>query len=202
LALCLTHRIAMTENMGAPITCINFASPMVGNHSFEVSFKYLQRRGRIRCLRVTNDFDIFTQLPDRASYLYLIPCCWGPQLFTSYIFLSFLFFVFCQNRVYRHVGINLRLYSTPGRYKLSHPRASARPILCRLFNDWTKHLQRTCQRAMSLPFACLCDCCYFKVNFNTNHSILEHMKRLRECSGELQHHYLNDLYAEKRQELV
>jgi hypothetical protein len=55
---------------------------------------------------------------------------------------------------------------------------------------------------MSLPFACFCDCCYFKVNFSVNHSIVEHMKRLQECSGELQNHFLNDLYAEKRKELV
>lgn len=93
------------------ITCINFASPMTGNVEFETAFRELEDQGRIRCLRVTNYYDIFTQLPDRGNWLYVLafsPCI-GVHLL-PYIGASLLFFICFQNRVYRHVGMNLQMY--------------------------------------------------------------------------------------------
>ena len=98
------------------VTCIPFGNPMVGNLQFQQVFETLEDMGILRCIRVTNYFDIFTQLPDRGSYvLYSFMIYWGcaigPFFILYYIVWSFLFFLFCQHRVYRHVGMDLHLYN-------------------------------------------------------------------------------------------
>ena len=89
---------------------------MVGNLQFQQVFETLEDMGVLRCIRVTNYFDIFTQLPDRGSYfLYSFMIYWGcaigPFFILYYIVWSFLFLLFCQHRVYRHVGMDLHLYN-------------------------------------------------------------------------------------------
>lgn len=93
------------------VTCINFASPMVGNIDFETAFRDLEDQGKIRCLRVTNYYDIFTQLPDRGNWLYLLVFMpWIGVHLLLYFGFSLLFFMYFQGNVYRHVGMNLQLY--------------------------------------------------------------------------------------------
>ena len=175
-----------------PITCIPIASPMVGNLSFEEAFKSLERQGRLRCLRITNHVDIFTQLPDRGALLYA-SYYWGlPIVLTS----TALFFLCCQNHVYRHVGMDLHLYGRS--FKIKHARGSFSNYCWRVMHDWKQHLKRMVQRIMTVPFACCCDLCCFKQDFNRNHGIQEHLKRLHAVSNELNHLYLNELYEEKR----
>lgn len=182
----------------SPITCISFASPMVGNLSFERAFKELERQGRLRALRVTNHFDIFTQLPDRSSYLYALFCCAGPHIVVYYIAWSCLFFVCCQNRVYRHVGMDLHMYKR-ARYKMKHKRGSASNFLVRLAQDWKRLWKQTLQRLLSVPFVCCCNCCYCKEDFQTNHGCQEHLYRLQSISEQLSGMYLNDLYSQRLQ---
>ena len=98
------------------VTCIPFGNPMVGNLQFQQVFETLEELGILRCIRVTNYFDIFTQLPDRGSYfLYTFMLYWGcamgPFFILYYIVWSLVFLVFCQHRVYRHVGMDLHLYN-------------------------------------------------------------------------------------------
>jgi hypothetical protein len=175
-----------------PITCIPIASPMVGNLSFEEAFKSLERQGRLRCLRITNHVDIFTQLPDRGALLYA-SYYWGlPIVITSTAF----FFLCCQNRVYRHVGMDLHLYGTS--FKIKHAQGSFSTYCWRVMHDWKQHWKRMVQRIMTVPFACCCEKCCFKQDFNRNHGIQEHWKRLHVLSNELNHLYLNELYEEKR----
>lgn len=175
-----------------PVTCITFASPMVGNLSFEQAFKTLESQGRLRCLRVTNHFDIFTQLPDRGLYLYAYICIWGLNI-VHYVGWTVLFFLCCQNRVYRHVGMDLHLYQN-GKFKVKHAKGSSDNYFLRLAQDWKKHWKQTIQRLMTVPFACCCDRCYCKEDFNTNHGCKEHLNRLKALSSELNGVYLNDLY--------
>jgi len=203
MATVFAFELAASNMLGPnnPVTCIGFASPMVGNLTFKKAYETLQSQGRIRSLRVTNYFDIFTQLPDRASYLYAIPFWWGPHMIYYYIAYTFLFFVCCQNRVYRHVGMALQLYSQEGRYKFKY-RKSRRNYCLRLILDWKQHWKQTVQRIMTIPFVCFCDCCCMKENFNKNHSVVEHMHRLKGCSMVLQDTYLNDLYKEESLEMV
>lgn len=180
-----------------PVTCIPIASPMVGNLSFEQAFKTLETQGRIRCLRISNHFDIFTQLPDRGSLLYAAFWLSPVYLLGSTV----LFFICCQNNVYRHVGMDLHMYSS-GKYKVKHARGSADNYCWRVYQDWKRHWKQTLQRIMSVPFACLCDCFCCKEDFNRNHTIQEHRIRLSALSSDLENCYLNDFYDEKRFEPV
>ena len=116
------------------VTCIPIASPMVGNLSFELAFKLLEKRGQIRCMRVTNHFDVFTQLPDHWSFvIYMFAYHFWCSLLW-YCTGSWLFFLCCQQNVYRHVGMDLHLYSSAlfhsndKRRKCSTPRQRGRSI--------------------------------------------------------------------------
>lgn len=204
-----------------PITCINFASPMVGNLAFETVFRDLESQGRIRCLRVTNHFDIFTQLPDRGNWLYLVACVpvAGFHL-VAYVGLSLFFFLFFQHNVYRHVGMDLHIYKQQQRwwrrffccdcwskcysycccccwrrndddnrpqytYKVKHSKGTPDNYAWRVALDWKKHYKQAVQRCMMIPFV---------FDFNTNHSVQEHLERLTGLEHELDGVYLEDLY--------
>jgi len=183
-------------HLPTPITCISFASPMVGNLAFRRAFQTLERRGRLRCLRVTNSMDMFTQLPDRASSTYLFPICFhtGP---IQYLGLSCLFFVCFQNNIYRHVGMGLKFYRH-GNYKIKFPREPDNMLLLAA-QDWKKHLTLPIKMVTTLPFACCgscldCGCCCRVEDFGANHQAAAYMNRLQPLSHELQDKYLNDLY--------
>ena len=206
-----------TTTATSTITCINFASPMVGNLAFEHAFGHLEAQGLLRCLRVTNHFDIFTQLPDRGNWLYVMACCCGATLIT-YLGWSLLFFLLFQNNVYRHVGMDLHMYkhtqwswpccccgggvgvgdakskSTRDQkpklysYKIKHSRGTPHSFAWRVASDWKKHWKQGIQRLLMIPFV---------MNFNTNHSLQEHLCRLSGLAEELEGVYLQDLYAQK-----
>lgn len=196
LATVFAFYAAATQKFGL-ITCINFASPMVGNLAFETAFRSLELQGRIRCLRVTNHFDIFTQLPDRGNWLYVFACCWGFHLVT-YVGWTLLFFLCFSSHVYRHVGMDLHMYrrrrSCFSRdeictYKIKHPRGTPDSFVWRVAHDWKKHFKQTVQRLLAVPFV---------VNLNTNHSVQEHLWRLTQLSSDLEGLYLKDLYDTQR----
>lgn len=62
LAFCLACELESIPN--GPITCISYASPRVGNGNFGRAFHELERRGRLRNLRVANAEDAVTAMPD------------------------------------------------------------------------------------------------------------------------------------------
>jgi len=193
------------------ITCINFASPMVGNYDFESAFRELENQGRIRCLRVTNYFDIFTQLPDRGNWLYLLPLvpCLGVHLL-GYFGFSLFFFLCFQPHVYRHVGMNLHMYRAhkswkccwPSQrrvghdendsirhwYKIKNSRGTSDNFAWRVVQDFKKHLKQLLQRLLSLPFV---------LDFHTNHSAHEHLRRITGLEHELRGITLKDLYERR-----
>lgn len=196
LSTVFAFQAAATQQFGL-ITCINFASPMVGNLGFETAFRDLEAQGRIRCLRVTNHFDIFTQLPDRGNWLYVFACCWGFSLIT-YVGWTLLFFLCFQSSVYRHVGMDLHMYRSRRTffsrdeiysYKIKHPRGTSNNFVWRVAQDWKKHFKQTVQRLLAVPFA---------VHFKTNHSAVEHLWRLTHLAPELEGVHLKDLYDTQR----
>jgi hypothetical protein len=70
------------EEWMPPIKCVSFASPpRVGNIEFLRAFRRLEEKGRIEKLRVVNESDVVTSLPDRLN------CCTA----------------FLQRSIYRHV---------------------------------------------------------------------------------------------------
>lgn len=76
-----------------PITCISYASPLVGSSDFRTAFIELEKMGLIRYLRVNTDGDVVPTIPP--------------------------FSLGWRKRFLKHVGINLRL--TGDAYILSHP---------------------------------------------------------------------------------
>ena len=51
------------------MTCISYASPLVGNASFHKSFQAMERLNRLRHVRVTNEFDVVPLSPPRTGYV-------------------------------------------------------------------------------------------------------------------------------------
>ena len=211
----LSHSFQSEPNSNASylptvITCIPIASPMVGNLNFERAFQELEHRGFLRCLRVTNHLDIFTQLPDRTLEVYALACCCVSRTVLAHYYLgtSFAYFLCCQHRVYRHVGMELQLYRKKKgrhlRYKLQPSHVSSTNYVWRVLQDWKKHSFQMIQRLLAVPFAVCCCClgddwiCCNRIDFNANHSAQEHMQRLKALSFELDHIFLNDLYDEQR----
>jgi hypothetical protein len=184
------------------ITCINFASPMVGNYDFETAFRELEDRGLIRCLRVTNYYDLFTQLPDRGNWLYVIPCVpWLGFHLLAYFGFSLIFFLCFQTAVYRHVGMDLHMYrgrkawiwcgehSDKFWYKIKHGKGTSDFYVWRVVQDFKKHMKQLVQRLLSLPFV---------LDFDRNHRAVEHLQRLTGLEDELKKMTLKDLYNETR----
>eukprot|EP00565_Helicotheca_tamesis_P003966 CAMPEP_0185730382 /NCGR_PEP_ID=MMETSP1171-20130828/9717_1 /TAXON_ID=374046 /ORGANISM="Helicotheca tamensis, Strain CCMP826" /LENGTH=507 /DNA_ID=CAMNT_0028399413 /DNA_START=110 /DNA_END=1633 /DNA_ORIENTATION=- len=83
------------EEIPKPITCISVGSPLVGDETFREAFHELEKTGWIRKLRITNDND---------------PVPLGPP-------------VSLDGKVYRHVGINLRLADSGGSFDIDYPKA-------------------------------------------------------------------------------
>lgn len=207
-----------------PITCINFASPMVGNLSFETAFRQLEACGQLRCLRCTNHFDLFTQLPDRGNWLYVLGCCWT-GLHLAYMGWALLFFACFQSRVYRHVGMDLHLYKHQPQWWWSWWRGGGcGSWTTQKGNDHKNHNNKESSgpkysykikhpRGTPDSFAWRVAHDWkkhfkqalqrllmlpFVVDFNTNHKAQEHLKRLSGLAEELEHVYLKDLYDTMR----
>ena len=56
------------DTIPKPIRAISFASPQVGNKDYAAAFAALERAGRIRHLRVTNQGDLVPELPFGFGY--------------------------------------------------------------------------------------------------------------------------------------
>jgi hypothetical protein len=207
----------LSSHESPTVTCINFASPMVGNFDFETAFRELEDQGKIRCLRVTNYYDIFTQLPDRGNWLYLLMFVpWIGVHLLAYFGFSLLFFMCLQTNVYRHVGMNLHMYSRhkcwtawlPFRkrtnqnhpdwnpdendnqfrywFKIKHSNGTSEYFALRVVHDFKKHMKQLVQRLLALPLL---------TDFDTNHRAHEHLQRIKGLECELKQIQLKDLYG-------
>jgi hypothetical protein len=190
---------------------------MVGNIDFETAFRELEDQGKIRCLRVTNYYDIFTQLPDRGNWLYLLMFVpWIGVHLLAYFGFSLLFFMCLQTNVYRHVGMNLHMYSRhkcwtawlPFRkrtnqnhpdwnpdendnqfrywFKIKHSNGTSEYFALRVVHDFKKHMKQLVQRLLALPLL---------TDFDTNHRAHEHLQRIKGLECELKQIQLKDLYG-------
>lgn len=98
LASLLAFKLAGSDKswIPKPITCISYASPVVGTDGFRTAFTLLEQMGHIRYLRVNNDADTVPTIPPFSLGL--------------------------KRRMMKHVGINLRLYDDS--FILSHPNSN------------------------------------------------------------------------------
>jgi hypothetical protein len=147
LASLLAFKLAGSDKswIPKPITCISYASPFVGTDGFRTAFTLLEQMGHIRYLRVNNDADTVPTIPP--------------------------FSLGWKKRLYKHVGINLRLYDDS--FILSHPNSNGWGFVNAVRNSVLKPVWSVL----------------------TYHSLQTHEDRMDAQKERLQHMNLDDLYA-------
>jgi hypothetical protein len=98
LSTLFSFHAACDETLPKPVTCVSFASPRVGNLEFGHAHQECEVTGRLRSIRVANDRDLVTMVPDRLAYA-----------------------VALTNSIYRHVGIEVRLFGSSKWGGAQHP---------------------------------------------------------------------------------
>jgi hypothetical protein len=185
LSTLFAFEAAADDRILKPVTCINIASPKVGNLAFRRAFQVrsynysevlmqgsillltiyplhlvfqnLECKKRIRCLRIANHKDLVTLLPDRGSFSLVYIAC-------------------CQQSVYRHVGTELKLYVN-GTCETACP--SEGDGGCGIFlRDLKKQVGHSFAIVGTLVL-----CCYYRDDFLKYHSCKEYMSRLEKISG-------------------
>ena len=68
LSTIVSFYLACDESIPKPVTCINFASPRVGNHSFLEASTALEKCQSLRFLRVVNEKDSIAFMPTFQYY--------------------------------------------------------------------------------------------------------------------------------------
>jgi hypothetical protein len=157
---------ACDDSLPKPILCFTFASPRVGNLDFARAFQECEVSGRLRHLRIVNDRDLVTVVPDRLAYA-----------------------LCCTNSIYRHVGIELRLYRHD---TLLHPKPRIHFPKCH-HSAW-RHFFDDCGAAawnwFSRPMNCLCS---YRQDYARWHSCKEYSDRLAKTGDHLRQLTLDGL---------
>ncbi len=88
LATLFAFEVACLKNSEIPnlITCINFASPKVGNIHFSRTIDHLEKKGVLRHVRITNQYDPVPRLPLRA---YMNDLCLLCRMKNMYVHVGF-----------------------------------------------------------------------------------------------------------------
>jgi hypothetical protein len=159
------HRVQCT------VTCISIASPKVGNMAFRRAVQDLE--GRLRCLRIANHKDLVTLLPDRGSW-------------------SCAYILCCQSNVYRHAGLEVKLYDST-RFVISQAGDANESYLTVLIRDGWKQICNAASVVLSLPCVCCC-----RIDFLKYHGCKEYMERLLGNEKGLHAQQLNDLYVRNK----
>jgi hypothetical protein len=156
------HRIPCT------VTCISIASPKVGSMTFRRAVQDLE--GRLRCLRIANHKDLVTLLPDRGSW-------------------SCAYIMCCQSNVYRHAGLEVKLYSS-SQFVISKAGDADKSYMVVLIQDGWKQFKHAVSVVLSLPCVCCC-----REDFLKYHGCKEYMERLLGNERGLHAQQLNDLHV-------
>ena len=140
----------------------------------------MERRDQLQCLRVSNNHDVITLLPDRGTF-------------------SCAYLMCCQTNIYRHVGIQLRLYPQ-GKLKIKHP-TPYHGYWSQFRHDFIKKIRYKMKWAVCLPCNLVSSCFgHHRHNPLINHSCKEYMERLNSVSTELSRLTLEDLYTQLDQQ--
>lgn len=174
LATLFSLYAAADVRITSPVTCISVASPKVGNLAFRRIVQGLEQQGALRCLRIANYKDLVTLLPDRGTWSCFVIMC-------------------CQSIVYRHVGIELKLYHGNKAYALTKADDS-RSYLGIFLRDWKKQVKHAFAVILTLPMILFC-CCR-RNQFLKFHACQEYMQRLLAHEKPLSETYLNRVYQQ------
>lgn len=143
-----------------PVSLFSFAGPYVGDHAFRSAHQLLESLGKLRHLRVSNNGDIVTIVPN-VSFRW----AWCSESHTGTLF--------------KHVGMNIRLYSDS--LDIRYPNANHHEWndVCR---GWDQSL---CHNFSWNPSD------YWKWPY---HKMQSYSERIHANKSILQSIYLNDLY--------
>mmetsp|Transcript_9279 Transcript_9279/g.18685 ORF Transcript_9279/g.18685 Transcript_9279/m.18685 type:complete len:521 (+) Transcript_9279:19-1581(+) len=181
---------AAADDRLPPITCYSLASPKIGKIAFRKACLYYERIGKLRLLRVANQFDPVVLLPRNTLYwcscfflcpnvTYLLMCC-----------------MCCtQASIYRHVGLGLILPLNENKQPIFvHTRFHTN--FCRtLLSDWAK----LCARGYFLlcHFCCLVLSCGKNAKYYRQfHGYAAYWKRVRDHLTDFEGLTLEGLYDE------
>lgn len=95
-----------------PVTVVSVASPRVGDSAFQEAFSTLERKGRLRHLRIAHAQDPVTMMPKTSSRRIL--AAMSPIVFVT---LALSDALYTSSETYRHTGVKLRLMSKPNNDK-------------------------------------------------------------------------------------
>jgi hypothetical protein len=98
LSTLFAFHAACDDSLPKPVMCVSFAAPRAGNLEFARAHQECEVSGRLRSIRVANEKDVVTMVPDRLAYA-----------------------VALTNSIYRHVGIEVRLFSSSKKGGAQHP---------------------------------------------------------------------------------
>jgi len=129
-----------------PLVNVSFASPYVGNSEFRQHFEELEKEGKIRHLRVTNEDDVVPLIPFVGFQL-------GPPT------------------LYKHVGLNLKLFRDKGWFRNSFLKVSYPQL-----DSWTNGMSRAWENMVLGGIT---------ASSVENHSCVEYRKRLEAAKDEL-----------------
>jgi hypothetical protein len=171
LATLFAFCLACEEDVPKPVTCIMFASPRVGNTSFKRAFQELEKQGKIVCVRVANQNDVIPRVPHRLAFL--------PY----------------PETIYRHVGVEIRLFRSKRKCGSSVRRRLHQLRYKRLPRTRSKLLVHDVigstrdlgEKLIMIPLGCCTD------NYLANHSCLEYMERLEAAGDSFEFRNMEDV---------
>jgi Lipase (class 3) len=171
LSTVFAFQAACDNALPRPLLCCTFASPRVGNLDFARAFQECEVSGKLRCIRVVNDKDVVTTVPDRLAYA-----------------------LCCTNSIYRHVGIEIRLFRHD---TLLHPKPRIHFPVCHhgafrhFLDDCGAAVRNWFTRPVNVLFSC-------REDFGRWHSCQEYSDRLAKAGEHLRLLSLDQLVDDYR----
>lgn len=157
------------DTVPKPVSLFSIASPYVGDSSFRSAHQLLESRGKLRHLRLTNHKDIATLFPGLSMR-------WNVFHKESSV-----------GTLFKHVGINMRLYEGVNSFELSYPRVTGG-----VFSSFMDGLARGWDQTLMSNLT-LWPGSYVTVH----HALGEYGKRLDANKVAVEAVQLNDLYSRK-----
>ena len=149
-----------------PVSLFSIASPYVGDASFRAAHQLLERQGKLRHLRLTNHKDAVTLVPK----------------------FSFRWNIFDRSSsvgsLFKHVGVNLRLFSGSDAFELSYPK-----VVSGTFSGFLNEFARGWDQSL------LSNLTLWPSSYWTYHGLREYAARLAENKPSIEAMNLNELYA-------
>lgn len=180
LATLLAFEAASLEEIPKPVTAIPTAAPKVGNKAFLVSFEALEELGYLRCLHIANDRDVVTLSPSASAF-------------------NSTFALFCQHRLYRHVGIHLTL--SPASYAWTYP-PKLRSFLLIALVDTLNVMRNWFDLVFVYPtlvvFHVLCCCFMRRTSYADEHSCVTYFERFDKFKEDLEALTVESVYQARK----